>query len=257
MVFEFLWQQILLLIIATASNLLSALAGGGAGLIQLPALLFLGLPFATALATHKVATVALGLGASVRHAKSGNIEWRFAGFVLATGLPGVIFGANTALLVSETVARTALGLLTIGLGLYSLFKKELGQDYVPRRRDPQGFAISAVVLFTLGFLNGALSSGSGLFVTLWLIGWFGLDYKRATAYTLVLVGIFWNASGALTLVLQTWPQWEWLPMLLLGSLAGGFWGAHLAIAKGNPLIKKIFEGVTLLVGFSLLAPFLF
>ena len=41
------------------SNFISALSGGGAGLIQLPALLFFGLPFSKALATHKVASVAL------------------------------------------------------------------------------------------------------------------------------------------------------------------------------------------------------
>ena len=108
-------------------------------------------------------------------------------------------------------------------------------------------------LFGLGFLNGSLTSGTGLFVTLLLVGWFGLDYKRATAYTMILVGLFWNGTGALTLTLLTPPQWSWLPMLVLGSLLGGYWGAHLAINKGNPLIKRVFEMVTILSGISLIA----
>jgi uncharacterized membrane protein YfcA len=49
------------------ANLFSAFSGGGAGLIQLPVLIFLGLPFAVALATHKVASVALGIGATIGH----------------------------------------------------------------------------------------------------------------------------------------------------------------------------------------------
>ncbi|VAW47687.1 hypothetical protein MNBD_GAMMA04-643 [hydrothermal vent metagenome] len=61
-----LLDQLLLFIISLIANLFSALAGGGAGLLQLPALLFLGLPFGTALATHKVASVFLGLGATAR-----------------------------------------------------------------------------------------------------------------------------------------------------------------------------------------------
>ena len=62
-------QHLVLFVIAVVANWFSALAGGGAGLIQLPILIFLGLPFSLALATHKVATVALGVGATVRHLK--------------------------------------------------------------------------------------------------------------------------------------------------------------------------------------------
>ena len=47
--------QLLLGLIAVVANALSAVAGGGAGLVQLPALILLGLPFASALATHKLA----------------------------------------------------------------------------------------------------------------------------------------------------------------------------------------------------------
>ena len=53
--------QMGLAITAVVANALSAFAGGGAGLVQLPALILLGLPFAMALATHKIASVALGL----------------------------------------------------------------------------------------------------------------------------------------------------------------------------------------------------
>ena len=51
--------QVALLGIAIGANALSALAGGGAGLVQLPALILLGLPFAMVY-THKLASVALG-----------------------------------------------------------------------------------------------------------------------------------------------------------------------------------------------------
>ncbi|MEB3323332.1 MAG: hypothetical protein VKI81_10965 [Synechococcaceae cyanobacterium] len=41
----------------------------GAGLVQLPVLILLGLPFPVALATHKLASVALGIGPTLRHAR--------------------------------------------------------------------------------------------------------------------------------------------------------------------------------------------
>jgi len=64
-----MFEQAILFAIALVANTFSALAGGGAGLIQLPALLLLGLPFSVALATHKIASVALGLGAVARYLK--------------------------------------------------------------------------------------------------------------------------------------------------------------------------------------------
>lgn len=245
-------EQLLLFAIALFANAFSAFAGGGAGLLQLPALLFLGLAFGPALATHKLATVALGIGATVRHFRERALERRFALFILACGMPGVVLGAGIILNIPDRVAEMALGVLTIGLGVYSWMRPELGQDHRPVHRDTRGFAIGGAALFGIGVLNGSLTSGTGLFVTLWLVRWFGLDYKRAVAYTLVLVGMFWNGTGALTLGLLGTIRWDWIPALVAGSLLGGYLGAHFALAKGNFWIKRAFELVTVLVGLKLL-----
>jgi len=171
-------EQIMLLAIAVVSNALSAMAGGGAGLLQLPALIFLGLPFPIALTTHKIATVALGAGASFKHWRAGNIEWQPALLMLSVGIPAVILGANTILNIPANIAQTALGVLTIALGVYSIFKKAL-----------------------------ALLSPA---------------------------------------------QWTWLPALVVGSLLGGYIGAHVGIKYGNLLIKRVFEIITILVGIALI-----
>jgi uncharacterized protein len=245
-------EQFTLFIVSFLANLFSAFSGGGAGLLQLPALIFLGLPFGVALATHKVASVALGVGATVRHLREGGLERQFVIYMLLGGLPGVVLGASIILKVPDRMAEVALGVLTLGLGLYSVFSPKLGQEYQPRHRDRRGLLHGGLGLFLIGVLNGSLTSGTGLFVTLWLIRWFGLDYRRAVAHTLVLVGVFWNGSGAITLGLLGNIHWQWLPVLLVGSLLGGYLGAHLAIAKGNRWIKRGFEVVTLLVGFKLI-----
>ncbi len=80
-------EQLIIFVISLFANLFSALSGGGAGLIQLPALIFLGLPFGLALATHKVATIALGIGATARHLKDNKIERDFALVMITAGLP--------------------------------------------------------------------------------------------------------------------------------------------------------------------------
>ena len=244
--------QVLLFLVSLIANTFSALAGGGAGLIQFPALIFLGLGFQTALATHKVASVALGVGATLRHAREGSLDLRFSLFMILLGVPGVLLGAAVAVSIPDRLGQLALGVLTLGLGLYSVVRPELGQIASPRNRDGRGLLICGVGLFLIGVLNGSLTSGTGLFVTMLLVQGLGFDYRQAVAHTLVLVGLFWNGSGAIALAWMSSVQWTWIPALLLGSLTGGYLGAHLAIVKGNRLVKRSYEIITITVGLALL-----
>lgn len=234
------------------ANFFSALSGGGAGLIQFPILIFLGLSFAVALATHKVASVFLGVGAILRHWREGHLAKRESLIILAAGLPGVILGASLVLQAPERPMILLLGLLTAGLGLYSVFKPQLGMIHAPRNWHGSGLWLGVVGLFVVGFLNGSITSGTGLFLTLWLIRWFGLDYQRAVAYTLILCGLFWNGTGAVVLGILGTVAWDWMPALLLGSIVGGYLGTHLAISQGNRWIKRAFEVTTILIGLKLL-----
>lgn len=245
-------DTITLFVISFIANTFSAFAGGGAGLLQLPLLIFLGLPFSVALATHKLASVALGIGATARHFREGSLNWRISLLILVSGLPGVILGALLIVHVQERPAELALGVLTMGLGLYSILQKGLGQSVQIFEKSTQHTVVGVFVLFFIGALNGSLTSGTGLFVTLWLVRWFGLDYKLAVAYTLVLVGLFWNGTGAFVLGLQGPIRWDWVPILLVASALGGYAGAHLAISAGNKWIKHVYEIVTILVGLKLL-----
>jgi uncharacterized membrane protein YfcA len=245
-------DQFILFVASFIANFFSALSGGGAGLIQFPMLIFLGLPFGVALATHKVASVFLGVGATLRHLKESHLERRFSLIILGAGLPGVVLGASTILHVPERPAILALGILTMGLGIYSVFKPKLGMEFEPRNREGSGLAVGMAGLFFVGFLNGSITSGTGLFLTIWLIRHFGLDYKRAVAYTLILCGFFWNGTGAVVLGMLGTVQWSWMPVLLAGSIIGGYLGSHLAIRKGNLWIKRAFEISTILIGLKLI-----
>jgi uncharacterized membrane protein YfcA len=245
-------SQLLLFVISLVANIFSAFAGGGAGLVQFPVLIFLGLSFSVALATHKIASVALGIGATLRHAREGGMEWRLSSWILAAGLPGVLMGAIFILQVPDRWARLALGLLTVALGVYSILSPKLGLEYRQTHRSRWGHVIGGLGLFVIGLLNGSLSSGTGLFCTMWLVRWYGMDYRRAVAHTLILVGMFWNGAGALTLGILGQVQWSWLPVLLIGSLLGGYIGAHWSILKGNRWIKRVYESVTLVIGIKLI-----
>ena len=245
-------SQIFLGLISLFSNFISALSGGGAGLVQLPALLFLGLPFSKALATHKVASVAMGFGASFPHFKKNNLELKYGFFILFSGIPGVLLGAYSSSILSNNFSTTLLGLLTLFISFYSIKQKKLGSSNQKIKIHKLRILIGIFGLFIIGFLNGYLSSGTGLFVTIWMIKIFDLSFSVAVAYTLIFVGIFWNGIGALSLGLKGDIIWNYIPVLILGSLLGGYLGAHFSIIKGSKFIKFVFELVSFSVGTSLL-----
>tara|TARA_B100001113_G_C20979516_1_gene565435 strand:- start:37 stop:810 length:774 start_codon:yes stop_codon:yes gene_type:complete len=244
--------QIVLGIVSLFSNFLSALSGGGAGLIQLPALLFFGLPFSKALATHKVASVALGLGASIPHLKRNGLQINYALIILIPGIPGVLLGSYISSVLPSKFSTLVLGFLTLFLSFYSINNKKLGRSNQLISIDKFRILFASIGLFIIGFLNGYLSSGTGLFVTMLMITVFNLSFSVAVAYTLIYVGIFWNGIGAISLGLNGNIIWSYVPILISCSLVGGYLGACFSLIKGSKFIKIVFEFVSCSVGISLL-----
>ena len=247
-----LYKIISIFLISFFSNTFSAISGGGAGLLQLPALILFGVPYYQALASHKLATVALGIGGSLRHYKSLRNDIRIAWLILIFGLPGVIFGASLVQYISEKYLYLFLGIISILLAFYSMLKSDLGLSSGNTQFNLFNKSIFIIFIFLIGIINGSISSGTGLLVTILLIKTFGMDFLRAISLTFLTVGTFWNLTGAIFLSkIGTIPS-NTLLILIVGSFSGGYFGAHLSKLKGNALIKKTFTTVCLIVGISLL-----
>jgi len=236
----------------TASTL-SSIAGGGAGLLQFPLLIFIGLPFPIALATHKIATVAMGLGAAGSHLSSKTLDIPLMSYLIAVGSLGVVLGANLVVNIDGDTGERLLGILILCLGIYSRTKPDLGHQEVPAHRNIAGWIIGGLALILLGIFNGSLTAGSGLVVTLFLVRWFGFSYKQAVALTLICVGLFWNGIGAIAIIhAGVNPHWPWVPILLVASFMGGWLGAYLTTKLPNSIIKTAFELLTFAVGIKLI-----
>ena len=79
-----------------------------------------------------------------------------------------------------------------------------------------------------------------------------MDYKKAIAYTLIIVGFFYNLTGAIALGFYTNINTDILLPLILGSLLGGYLGAKFSLSKDNRTIKTVYQLVTLTVGLTLI-----
>ena len=246
------YSNVLIFLISFFSNTFSAISGGGAGLLQLPSLILFGVPYYQALSSHKLATVALGIGSSLRNLKSLRNDINVAWQILIFGLPGVILGTSIVEYISEKYLYLFLGIISILLAVYSFFKSGLGQSSGKNKLNLVRKIRFYIFIFLIGILNGSISSGTGLLVTILLIKTFRIDFLRAISLTFLTVGIFWNFTGAIFLSKIGPVSSKTLIILIIGSFTGGYFGAHLSILKGNILIRKTFTTVCLLVGISLL-----
>jgi len=247
-----LLKSIYIFLISFFSNTFSAISGGGAGLLQLPALILSGVPYYQSLASHKLATVALGIGGALRNYKSLGNDISIAWQILIFGLPGVIFGASVVEYISEKYLYLILGIISILLAFYSFLKPNLGLSSGNNKLNFVHIIRFLFFIFLIGILNGSISSGTGLLVTILLIKTFEMDFLRAISMTFFTVGIFWNFVGAVFLARTGSVPLNLLIVLIIGSFTGGFFGAHLSKLNGNILIKKTFITVCILVGISLL-----
>ena len=246
-------DHFLLFIVSLISNIFSAFSGGGAGVIQLPAILLLyEMTFITALASHKVATVALGVGATLKYFREIQFDSKFIVVCLILGLPGVVAGASIISMIDDSIARIMLGTLIIIIALYSFSTKNFGEKTTQVKRSFAREIITIVLITLIAMLNGSLSAGTGLIFTVFLIIFYGMDYKTAIAYTLIIVGFFYNLVGAIALGLFTQIKTSIVLPLILGSLFGGYLGAKLSLSRDNKTIKTIYQLVTISVGVSLI-----
>ena len=246
-----IFNNLIILLISFLSNLFSAISGGGAGLIQLPALIHLGIPYYQAMALHKAATVALGVGSTSRNLKNIKNDSLIITELLIFGIPGVLLGTSIVKYLSEEILYLLLGIFSLFLGIYSVYKQNLGLQTITKNINLKINIKFIIFVFLIGVLNGAISSGTGLFVTILLIKTFGIDFLRSISITFLTVGIFWNATGAISLSRIGTVPIDLLIILIIGSFLGGLLGAHLTYLKGNKLIKNSYTIICFLISISL------
>jgi uncharacterized membrane protein YfcA len=239
-----------------AACFFSSLSGGGAGLILLPVLLFTGLPFINALASHKLAVGFIGIGSTIRYVREDLIDWRVFWWTALVGLPFVVLGTRFAAAVPGEVMRPLVGGMIVAMVLISLVRKAAPGVFEPERLSPRLLLIGSIALAPAAFYSGWISAGAGVFTTfiyLWLLRY---DQLHATVMTLSANGIFWNGVGAVAHVAMGHVIWPLAPGLILGALLGSYAGASVGIKRGNRFLRVMFLGTAAVTGVLLLYPWI-
>jgi uncharacterized membrane protein YfcA len=216
------------------AGVINTLAGGGS-IITLPLLIFAGLPANAANATNRVAIVFQNVAALSNFRRYGLTVGREAWLLLIPSVLGGVLGARIAITIDETTLRRVIGCVLVLMLIPIL-----------RRKSPRppgaGRAGSAwwqwPVYFGIGVYGGFIQVGVGFMYLALLAGLQGYDLIRANLLKVFYVLVY----SVLALALFAWAgQVHWLSGLALavGTAAGGWLGAKIAVERGERWIRAV------------------
>ena len=249
-------QAIFLLFAAGIAGALNALAGGGS-FISFPALLFMRIPAVLANATN---TVALwpGLGAStIAYLKRLNAPTRVLLPLLFTSVVGGWMGAVLLLKTPQhAFLRLVPWLLLAGTLLFAfgntirgLAGKTVAVDDL-RFTSWRAIVLSSIAELLVAVYGGYFGAGIG-FMTLGMLAMMGMRDIHAMGAIRTLLAAAINAAAVVTFVVAKAVLWPQCAVMIAGSLAGGWFGAHYA-QKADP--RKV-RGIVIGVGITMSAYF--
>jgi uncharacterized membrane protein YfcA len=233
-----------LFVLALAGSVAGALnvIGGGGSFLILPILLFAGLPAALANGTNRVGVLAQNLGGLVGFHRHGAIDWKWSMAASVPALAGAAVGVWLALLLPNVAFKRSLSVAMLALTLWSLLKPV---DTTGTRAVKSPWHPGVVLgFFVVGVYGGFLQAGVG-FVVLAVTSWAGLDLLRGNAAKLLSVLLITVLS---LVVFASSAQVDWPRGLALsvGTLAGSFYGVHLAVFKGQAWLQRVVTGTVIL-----------
>jgi uncharacterized membrane protein YfcA len=237
-----------LALVGGLAGFVDAIAGGG-GLIALPALLAVGVPPVSALATNKMQSVIGTATATWTYWRRGLIDLRALAIAVPLTYAGSLLGAFSVRGIDTAMLATAMPVALIGVAAYFLFAPRL-TDNDRAARLPFPVFVPAMG-FVIGFYDGIFGPGTGTFMTAGFIGLFGLGLLRATASTKVL-----NLTSNLAALTLFIPAGEvfWPAALVMagGQILGGYLGALTGMRFGAGLIRPLVVIVSVALAIKLL-----
>lgn len=242
----------LLFVAAAIAGTLNALAGGGS-FISFPALLFLQIPPVQANATNTVA-IWPGLAAStLAYLKRLDAPLRLLLPLLVTSVAGGWAGAR---LLLKTPQHTFLHLVpwlllsgtllfAFGNSIRAMTGKTAALDDL-RAISWQTIAVSSIVELLLAVYGGYFGAGIG-FVILGMLAALGMRDIHAMGAIRTLLAAAINAAAVITFIVAGAVLWPQCAVMIVGALAGGWFGAHYAQKSDPRKVRAVVIGIGLVM----------
>ncbi len=251
------------ILIGFFASLISALFGGGAGLITVPAVYWVLYHYTTyhnhlmqiTITTGASVAIPLGIMSAIKHFKYGNVDKTVLTSLVFPLLFGAAIGAILVNLINSHVLKIYFGVMVLAIAIWVYrFSPERDKLWQPGK----------LILKSTAAIVGMISITLGVSVfTVPFLMKLGLDIKKAIGTSSVLVFIY-LLLGALTLIVLGFSVigighehfgYLNIPILLssiVPAMAGSMLGAKLVYILPQCILRQFFVAMMIFVGIVML-----
>lgn len=233
-------EIIILCMAAFAAGFIDAIVGGG-GLVQTPAVLITlpQYPVATLLGTTKIPSFTGTSVASYQYAKNVRVQWKLLAVMCTIALLASIGGSYSVTVISSRFMKPVIFCILIIVAIYTYTKKNFGtankRSFHSKREMQYGILFALVI----GFYDGFIGPGAGSFLVLFFIGALGFNFLEASAHA-KLVNLSTNIGSVIYFGSSGHILFHYAIPMAIFNLTGSFFGARMALLKGNAFIRIFF-----------------
>ena len=234
--------------IGFTAALLSSISGGGSALVATPLLIMLGYPLQLVIASNNLSGACWTPFAARNYLKTLKIDYTLVSSLVILGVVGSWLGATVVTGFDEALLKIIVGTIIFCLSILVYFKKDFGLE---EKKATLSKTLCSLFALPLGFYEGFLGSGNGLFTSAVLTRFQGFSLIRALG-TYYIIAFFWCSIAAATYIYKGFWDTNLMLPAASGSILGASLGSKLGKKYGSPYVRKCFVAVGSILGLELL-----
>jgi uncharacterized membrane protein YfcA len=245
------WQLVLLFCAGCIAGFVNVMAGGGS-LLTMPIMVFMGMPGPLVNGTNRVALLIQNAFAVLGFLRQGFSDFRLSLSLTLCALPGTLIGAMLATRLSGVWFNRVLAGVMIGVLLLMLRPKKSNTDGTDDQPPTRArLVIAHLLMIAAGFYGGFIQAGVGFLLIAILHTALGLDLVRVNMHKVFIIGVY--TAVALGVFAYN-GQVDWAIGLLLaaGNSIGAWVGTHVAVKKGDRVVKIVLNVALVAMAIKLL-----
>ena len=231
------WQGITLFLVGIVAGVINIMAAGGS-MITVPVLVFMGVPGPVANGTNRIAIVAQNITAVITFFRKGYSDFKLSLTLTLCALPGVIVGAILGTRLEGLWFNRTLALVMLAIMLLMTFGKGTKVEQPVSPLTTKRLFFGHLLMIIPGFFGGFIQIGVGFILLPILNKVLGINLVHANMHKAFIIGAYTIVALAI-FITQVELLWLFGLCLGLGNSIGAWLGAHLAIRKGEKLIKIV------------------
>lgn len=229
------YHYALLVVVGFVVGFINTIAGG-ASLISLPVLIFLGLPPAVANGTNRVAIVVQTTMGVMGFKSKGVSTFPFNIYLGVSALLGAIIGATIAVDIKGETFNRILAIIMIAVVAIILLKPGINLKDLQERISGKYLWAGVLAFFFIGIYGGFINAGIGFIILLFLHYVNHLSLVRANA-TKVAVVLIYTLAALAVFIFNDKVIWEVGLVLAIGNGLGAWVSSRVSVDKGDGFVK--------------------